>query len=406
MIAKQFIPALLAIAGLATAQKNDKCTQSEIEINSQADADSLSTCSTLKGNVVIGNSSDNTIDLSGPKKIDGDLIAKQNGKLITLRSTSLGEITGALSLTSLEVLSTLGFSSLTSVGSIEFTSLTALQQLSFTTGISKAKDVKIADTKLGSLDGIDLASVNTMFISSNSRLIEFTSALGSVSDTLKLDNNAPNLKVKFPNLKWAANLDINNVALFEVPSLEVVNRSMTFNKNTFPSFLAPNLTETSKGDIAFVSNGKMANISMPELTKVAGGFLIANNTGLEKLDGFPQLKSVGGAVKLRGDFESVEFPELDDVVGAFDLVSTLDIKESCRPFDKLAPKSQGGNDHIQGSYTCKGNISDANNDTDTKTGGKGKGSDSGGDDSAAGALAINVVTILSLTAAGVFFQMW
>ncbi len=71
---------------------------------------------------------------------------------------------------------------------------------------------------------------------------------------------------------------------------------------------------------------------------------------------------------------SIELPKLDDVKGAFDIVSTDDIKSSCDAFGKLAPGSQGGGGQIQGVYNCQSNNADANSDT----GSGGSGSGSGG----------------------------
>lgn len=408
MIAKQILPVVLAAAGLASAQSSDKCSQTTIEINSQADATGLSSCSTLKGNVVIGENSDNTIDLSGPKKIDGDLVCKNNGKIVTIKSSSLGEITGDFTLSNVTILSTLSLTGLTSVGSITWNSLYELQKLGFTTGVTKAKSVKIADTKLDSLDGIDLSSVAVMDINNNKRLVSFESSLSSLTDTLNINANGNSLEVKFPNLKSIANMTISGVSSFEVPALGTINGSCAFVENDFESFTAPNLTQTQSGSIlSFVSNNQLTNISLPALTKLGGGLLIANNTELGKIDSIPQLKAVSGDIKFRGVFDTVSLPALDDVGGAFDVVSTENITSSCANFDKLAPSKfvKGGNGHIQGTYTCKGKVSNANNDTSASTGKSGTGSDSSDKKNAAGAMTINGLTAFGLVAVGALFQL-
>lgn len=196
-------------------------------------------------------------------------------------------------------------SGLTSVGSISWTSVLELQKLGFTTGLSKAKSVRIADTKIDSLDGIDMTTVALMDINNNHRLVSFDSGLTSLTDTLNINANGAGLQVKFSKLKSVANMTISGVSSFDVPSLSTINGSCAFVENDFKSFSAPNLTQTNSGSIlSFVSNNALTNISLPAVTKLGGGLLIANNTALEKIDSIPKLKQVTGDIKFRGVFNT------------------------------------------------------------------------------------------------------
>lgn len=192
--------------------------------------------------------------------------------------------------------------SLTSVGSISWISLPALTQLTFTQSISTASSVIISDTFLQSLDGIDLDTVGEMNINNNRRLTTFTTSLKSLSDNLNIQANGKDLAVSMPNLIWIANMTIANTTEFSAPSLEVVNGSMKFDSNYFTSFAAPNMTSTLAGDISFINNVALTNISFPSLTAVGGALTIVNDTALEEINQFPLLKTVGGAVKLGGNF--------------------------------------------------------------------------------------------------------
>ncbi len=80
--------------------------------------------------------------------------------------------------------------------------------------------------------------------------------------------------------------------------------------------------------------------------------------------------------------------------GAFDIVSTADIKTSCDAFNKLAPAANGGGGQIQGTYNCQSNVANAN--SDTGSGGKPGSSGNGNGNSAAG-LTINMAAVLGLT---------
>ncbi|KAJ9156173.1 GPI-anchored cell wall organization protein ecm33 [Pleurostoma richardsiae] len=382
MYGKLLLPALAA-ATLVSAQSSSTCTQSTITINSAADATAISSCETIKGSIEIGTETGATIDLSGPSQITGDLTLLNNGAIVTLQSSTLGSIGGAFKLQNITVLSTLSFQSLESVGSISWQSLPALGSLTFgTPGVTTAKSVVISDTFLSSLDGIDLNTVALMDINNNRRLTEFSSQLGNLTDNLNIQANGLNLKVTLPNLIWISNMTIANVTSFSAPSLAVVNGSMRFDSNYFTSFAAPNLTETQTGDISFVSNSQLTNLSFPELTTIAGGFTVANNTKLTELTSFPKLEEVGGAIALRGSFDDVELPSLNDVKGAFTLSSTGDIDDSCTTFEKLS--SSGGNGKIQGSFSCTSNNQNANNDTSTAGSGSSSGGSSSGNSSSSG----------------------
>jgi len=402
MISKQLLPVLAAVVGVASG---DTCTQDTFTINSQSDIKPLANCETLNGNVVVGPSAGSSLDFTGPLTIKGDFTAENNGVVTTLKSSSLGQITGAFTLGNLTGLSTLSFTGLKSVGSVSFQSLTTLDSLTFTAGISEASDVVVSDTFLSTLEGLNVESVSTININNNRRLTEWTSQLTNVSSNMNMNANGLDFQVSLPALVWVANMTISNVTSFSIPALQAVNGSMRMDSNFFQSFSAPNLTSTSSGDISFVSNGDLSNITMPLLTGIGGGFQIANNTGLQTVDGFGALKTVGGAVKFRGSFTSISLPSLNDVKGAFDVESTQDISSSCSTFSKLAPTSKGGNGEIQGTYTCTGDVANANSDTSSNTNGSSSGGGgSGGNGNSAAGIAINMVSVLGLTGAGVLMQ--
>lgn len=392
MIAKYLVPAV-AVIGSAAAQ----CTQSTATINSPADATALaSACRTFNGNILVNTGAQGVVDFSGLGQVKGDFIAEHDGLLTGLSSSTLNSITGAFRLTNLTGLSSLAFTSLNSVGSISWTALTALDTLTFgTPGVSKAKSIVISDTFLSSLDGIDVTSLEDLDINNNHRLTKWDSPLTNLSNTMNFLANGNGFEVSFNQLTWIANMTINNVTSFAVPALQTVNGSASFGSNQFVSFSAPNLTSTKSGNLGFVGNNLLKNVTFPQLTSLAGALLIANNTALDTIDGFPKLKTVGGAVKLRGNFSEIDFPALNDVKGAFDISSTNDISAACDKFQKLAPSKQGGGGQIQGVYHCESNNAKANDDTGGNTSSSGTTGGSGtskGGNSATG-VAVNAAML-------------
>ena len=206
-------------------------------------------------------------------------------------------------LNGLTILSNLNFGSLSSVKRIQWTALPALDELSFTTEVTKADEISITNTNLKSLDGINLEQVRIFDVTNNLYLSKMELQLGNITQQLTLQANSRDLVVSFPNLQWAYNMTFRNCSEVKLPSLASVNGSMGFVDNYFESFSAPNLTKTGPGgSLVFVSNSRLTNISIPRLESIGGTYQIANNTKLDTVDGFPILKSVGGAIDFRGTF--------------------------------------------------------------------------------------------------------
>lgn len=399
MFVKQLLPALVAI-GSAAAQ-SATCTVSTTTVNSQAEATKLASCGTVKGTVVLGSQSGATVDLSGPKEITGDLIVRNNGMLESFSSSSLQKIGGNFKLENVTFLTSLQFPKLTESQSIEWVSVTRMDTVSLGP-LDKAENVRLSDTFLNTLDAFALSTVRKLKLDNNRRLSKYTSQLTELSDELIIQANGLELEVDLSKLNWAANMEIANVTKFTVPALKVVNGSARFDSNRFVTFSAPNLTHTETGDISFVGNGFLQNMTFPKLTEIAGGLLIANNTGLDRVTFFPKLSKVSGAIKLRGNFTTVEFPALDNVKGAFDVSSTANIKKSCDKLSESAPRSQGGDGKIEGVFTCTANNEQANEDTDGSTSNSGSidGTDGGDDENGAAGLVFNAALFGLVAVAG------
>ncbi|KAF7516979.1 hypothetical protein G7054_g13954 [Neopestalotiopsis clavispora] len=371
MYTQKFVSAVAALS-LATGAWALDCDDDTVTIESASDITTFQSCDSIDGNVVITTGAGETVDISGPTSIGGDFTVENNGGLISLTSSSLETVGGAFTLKNLTLISTLSFTKLSSVDSINWATLSNLDTLTFgTPGLTSAKTVAIADTFLSTLEGINIHSLDSMDINNNHRLTDFTTELYNLSTLLNINANGEDLSVSMPNLIWAANMTISNVTSFSAQSLETINGSIRFDSNYFTSFSTPNLTEVQTGDISFVSNSEITNISMPLLTKVGGGFTIANNTAMEELNGFPLLETVGGAVLIRGNFSEVDLPSLKEVDGGFDISSTGDIDTSCTDFDSLHSK-----DYIKGSYSCTSNNADANSDLDSTGGTSSSGNSS------------------------------
>jgi hypothetical protein len=365
MFAKVLLPAF-AVISVAAAQTSAICSQPTATINSQADATALSNCATISGSVVVSSSASGVISIDGPQQIKGDLICQNAGGLTSLGSTSLGTITGAFTLTNLTLLSTLAMSDLQTVGSIVWTALPALSQLTFPATVTKANSITISNTFLSTLDGINIDTVQTLQIDNNNRLKTFSTQIANITSAVNINANGNSLDVSFPNLIWAANMTLRNVSTVSIPSLATVNGTLGFYGNYMTSIAAPNLTSvgstaTGAGSLAFVANGKLANLTMPLLKTVGGAVQIANNTALAAIS-FPSLTTVGGAIDFSGNFTTPNLPALVNVKGGFNIQSTQQI--DCSTFSAEA----GSGKVIQGTFICKTTADASSLGSSTSTG--------------------------------------
>ncbi|KAK5138317.1 hypothetical protein LTR08_003378 [Meristemomyces frigidus] len=370
MAARYLVPAL-AVAGRAVAQSCSNAATTTIQ--NAGDASALASCTTFSGSIAIATGTTDSIAINGVQSITGSLVATNVTQMTQLSADSLTTIGASFTLADLTILSTLNFPRLSDVETIDWEALPALQGLSFTTGVQTANALSIVNTQLNTLDGINLQTVDTMVISNNPYLEDVTMQLGNVSTSMLIYANGRNVSAIFPNLEWAATLVFRNVSAVSIPSLASVNNSMGFYSNFFDTIAAPNLTSVG-GSLSFVSNTDVTKISFPELTTVGGGLQVANNTALETIDGFPDVKTVSGALDFNGAFTSVMLPELADVKGAFNLQSTKNIDTACSHFEPLS----GENNVIKGTYTCSGEEASPSGVTT----GSGSGSSSGSSSSA------------------------
>jgi hypothetical protein len=259
----------------------------------------------------------------------------------------LNTIGGTFSLTGLTIMSTLQFDSLIGVNIINWVGLPALQALNFAQGISRSNQVYISNTQLNNINGIELTAVSSMDINNNPYLTDVNvNDLTNVTTALAFSANGRDLEISFPNLQDAANLTFRNVSKVDMPSLANVAGSMGFYTDTFQSFSAPNLTQTG-GTLAFVDSPDLTSLSFPALTQIGGGFLIANNTALKTISGFPKLKTIVGALDFAGTFGSVVLNSLTDVRGGSNVQTTSTNSSLCDEFNQAASAGV-----IKGVNTC------------------------------------------------------
>lgn len=345
---KVILPAL-ATASTAYAACSVTATTT---IQNAGDATALATCSTFSGSIAIATDTAEDIALNGIERLNGNLVAQDNNAMTRLSADSLETLDGEMHLSGLTRLFNLGFPQLKTVNKITWNALPLLQDLGFTSQVESAQEIRIENTALRSLEGLNIEEIDSLFIANNAYINEISMQLGNVSDSLTFADNNEKVVVTLPNLIWATNLTFRFCGSVELPSLETLNGSLGFYNNGFESFSAPNLTSIGEA-LAVVANEKLSNLTFPALTKVNGNLQLANNTALDDVSGFPQLESILGAFDLSGNMSNVETPKLDDVRGTFNLQSTGNVTEDCAFYKNLKDDKK-----IQGPFFCKGRVID------------------------------------------------
>lgn len=396
---KYLLPVLaaghFALAQTATATSDACQPTGALKIQSSGDASVLASCKTFKGDIEIVTQAAGDITLNGVEQITGSVTSKGAQNVTSLTAPQLGSIGEAFSLNGLTGLTALNFGSLSSVGSIEFEALPLLQTLSFTKGVSKADSVSIVNTGLTSLDGISLESVGDFNIAENPALQTVNvNELKNSTGIIGFAGNLDTLSLELPNLETAANISLRNVTSVSVPSLHVLKGLLGLYGDSFLNFSAPNLTST--GDISFVGNTKLNNLSLPLLKTVNGGFSIARNDKLENIS-FPSLQTIGGALDFSGEFNIADLPALKQVKGALNIQSTGNF--SCAPFSKLHNDGVVG-----GQFKCHNETAHpSTNDGSSGTSGTTTGTSSSASSTSSHSAAIaNIVDVPSLGMAALF----
>lgn len=187
------------------------------------------------------------------------------------------------------------------VGSITWITLPILQSFVFTTGISEAAMVKISDTQLQSLEGLNLQTVKQLDIDSNRYLTNVSMDLKNISEGLSISSNAKNIYISFPELVWSNNISVIGAGAINFDTLEHINGSLNIRNTTVDQVTCAKLN-TIDGTLAFIGNTKLTKLDFPELEEIGGGFKIHNNTELKEITGFPKLKQVRGAIDFVGYF--------------------------------------------------------------------------------------------------------
>lgn len=235
------------------------------------------------------------------KRINGDLVMTEATNVTGLTADSLQTIDGDFRLLNNQLLSQLSFPFLTGCQQLNFEGLPNLNTLDFDTNLRRTAKLRIENTFLANLGGINLQEVGEIYIANNPMLQSLSFQVSNIVGPITIMSNGDRLEANFPNLESAKNMTFRNCPTVSIPSLHNVTGHLGFYESTMQSISAANLTGIG-GTLAINDNTQLTNISMPLLKKIVGGLQVENNTVLQEIS-FPEVEQIGGALSFLGGFK-------------------------------------------------------------------------------------------------------
>ncbi|KAK7681268.1 hypothetical protein QCA50_015655 [Cerrena zonata] len=356
-------PVLHSTLTTATPSVSKGCSFKDFTATASSQVQSVAACATAVGDVTIQGDSFGSIELTGVEQFYGKLTIQNATKAETLNAPSLQLVSGDLVITANTVLSTLNLAQLTTVGTFNLNALPALEKTGLSSGITSADEIIISDTGLTSLDGINVYKLKVFNVNNNGDIESIDSGLQKVTDTLSISYNAEKVDVSLDDLTEANVVYLQSINSLSVSNLTKITGSLSLDSNSIDK-------------IEF--KGLESNWTFPQLSSIGGALKIEDNEELSSFDGFPKLKTIGGSVVLSGKFDNGTFDSLNKVSGGFNLTSTGDL--SCSDFTKL---NKAGD--IKGDkFYCRGassTVSSSSSKKGNKNGESTSGSDSDSSDS-------------------------
>jgi len=124
---------------------------------------------------------------------------------------------------------------------------------------------------------------------------------------------------------------------------------------TLTSITAKNLNSVATGGPSSTSVGfvisdysGLTTLSFPNLTTVGSNVVLARNPSLQNINGFQSLSAVHGNLDLTGNFNSIDFKNLNAVNGSIN-IQTTSKTFTCPDFSNVT---------VLGSINCAGNVAD------------------------------------------------
>ncbi|ODQ80256.1 hypothetical protein BABINDRAFT_161219 [Babjeviella inositovora NRRL Y-12698] len=299
----------------------EHCTKEVYKIHSSGDIAALADCETITGSLVFENYQDPVIDFGDIVHVAGNVKVANSSHVVRVISNKLSEVGGMLSLEELTSLTSVYFPMLVAVDQLEWKILPILSTVNLDAGISKIRSITISDTSLVGFTGFEVDLLDILNINNNRFLESVTSNVRKISQELLISANAKYAEVRFPSLKFANNMTFNDVSMLDLSNIELVENSASFINNKFSALKIPKLKEIG-GTLSISKNTGLSSVELPTLGEVGGGLIVMDNALLQKLNFFPKLSVIGGAIEFTGNIKEATLAKLKLVKGSAIVQST------------------------------------------------------------------------------------
>lgn len=321
--------------------KLNKCAQ-DFNIENEGQLNELSGCDEVDGSVYINNYGGSIIDLGSVRSISGDFIISNASNLVRVNLPKMNSINSVFGLDRLTSLTSVLAPNLSNVGVINWKVLPILSTVGFDSGIKSIKSITISDTSLIGFSGFDIEYLDVLNINNNRFLESISTNLKGIKQQLSVSANAKNILVSLPQLEWANNITVRDVSSLNLSNINSVNESLELIDNNFESVKFPNLKRIG-GTLSLIENYNLKDAEFSTVEEIGGGLMIVNNTNIGKINFFPKLNVIGGAIRFIGDIKSTSFNKLKLVKGSAYIKSASDLLD-CSKWAHGSVSSSGVNE--------------------------------------------------------------
>lgn len=307
---------LLLVSGDSNTTEESlvECKVSET-VHSNAQLEEYQSCQVIVNDLVIEDYEDPLIQFNLLQRIDGDFIIKNSPGLVRIESNSLNSIGNSFSMHKLNSLSLISFPSLSQMKKLKWEVIPLLSLVTFNQDIEDIEDIVISDTSLTGFTGFQTKYLNNLNINNNRFLDIINCQVEKINGHLHITSNGKNLQVDLPNLTLVHNVSINDVQDLQVPKLEEIKESISFNNNEFNEIDLSAL-EKIGGTLSLFKNFQLSKLKLDNLEEINGGLMIINNTRVSAIDFLPKLQKIDGGLELLGKFATIKFPSLKLIRGS------------------------------------------------------------------------------------------
>ena len=308
------------------------CRKNEFLIHNQFDLQNISNCEVIIGNIIISEFDYPIITFSNLEKLLGNLTILKSPDTVRIDAPIMELISGTFKMIELTSLALISFPALKWVNTLHWKILPILSNVHFNNEIKGIDNIIISDTSLTGFSGFLAESIENLDINNNRFLDTIESNVETISGELHIGANSNDVKVSFPKLKQIGLLNINDVEKLNLPELEFIDDSLILNNNNFQQLKFSKLNYIG-GTLSLFENLGVNDLEFPNLNELGGGLVMINNSLIERINFFPKLKIIGGALELIGNIKEISLKNLKLVKGSAIVKSTSSFFD-CKKWSK------------------------------------------------------------------------